>query len=408
MALLNSASHAQVLESGVAVSNLSGATNSEQFFQIEVPADMGFLTIQTSGGEGDVDLYVRLDAQPSLDDWDYRPYVLGNRESVAIPSPAQGTWYIMLHGYEAYEGVTLVATLLPNSALSRLENGVPQGNLALDEGESLYFYLDVPRGRDFLEVSTFGGSGDIDLYIQRAVIPTLSSYETGSASDGNDEFVSIPEPLAERWFFELYAYAAFTDVTVLAEYSPDLDVVPLDRGVPVNSLSGDEGSGQYFSFRVPEGSHALTVATTGGDGDVDLYVRKGAIPHTSTWDFRGLVEGNEEEVTLTGGVAGDWQIMLHGYTAYSGVTLEATFSPELVIEPIQPGVPVEGLEGEALDARYFSFRIPEGSDSLTVSLSGGSGDADLFIMRGEFPLLRGHHHNSETPGNEEVIPWMAM
>jgi len=63
-----------------------------------------------SGCTGDADLYVRRGSKPTLTSWDYRPYLIGNNETVEVTDPAAATWYIMLRGYHAYTGVTLKAT----------------------------------------------------------------------------------------------------------------------------------------------------------------------------------------------------------------------------------------------------------------------------------------------------------
>jgi hypothetical protein len=42
--------------------------------------------------------------------WDYAPYLIGNNETVHIDNPAADTWYIMIKAYQAYSGVSLVAT----------------------------------------------------------------------------------------------------------------------------------------------------------------------------------------------------------------------------------------------------------------------------------------------------------
>ena len=60
---------------------------SEKFYKIDVPAGQEYLTIETSGGTGDVDLYVRKGSKPTLTSWDYRPYLIGNNEKVEVDEP---------------------------------------------------------------------------------------------------------------------------------------------------------------------------------------------------------------------------------------------------------------------------------------------------------------------------------
>ncbi|HET7522718.1 MAG TPA: pre-peptidase C-terminal domain-containing protein [Acidimicrobiales bacterium] len=99
-----------VLTNGVPVNNLSGATNSQQFFSLAVPAGATNLTFQISGGTGDADLYVRFGAQPTTTTWDCRPFISGNNETCSFPTPQTGTYFVMLNGFAAYSGVTLVGS----------------------------------------------------------------------------------------------------------------------------------------------------------------------------------------------------------------------------------------------------------------------------------------------------------
>jgi hypothetical protein len=98
------------LTAGVPVTNLAGSQGSTQFFGITVPAGATNLRITTSGGAGDVDLYVRFGGLPSLNEYHCRPWLDGNNETCTFASPTVGTYYIMLDGYAAFSGVTLTAS----------------------------------------------------------------------------------------------------------------------------------------------------------------------------------------------------------------------------------------------------------------------------------------------------------
>jgi hypothetical protein len=94
---------------GVPAANLSGQIGSGTYFVVNVPPSATSLEISTSGGSGDCDLYVAYGYQPNLFDYDYRPYLYGNNETVTIANPPAGDWHIMLDGYTYYSGVTLLA-----------------------------------------------------------------------------------------------------------------------------------------------------------------------------------------------------------------------------------------------------------------------------------------------------------
>ncbi|HVS03467.1 MAG TPA: M4 family metallopeptidase [Thermoanaerobaculia bacterium] len=106
------------LQNGVPVSNLSGASGSEQRWTMAVPSGASNLVFQISGGSGDADLYVKYGTAPTTSSWDCRPYRNGNSESCSWASPSAGTWHVMLRGYTSYSGVTLqgsYATAAPNN-----------------------------------------------------------------------------------------------------------------------------------------------------------------------------------------------------------------------------------------------------------------------------------------------------
>jgi vibriolysin len=99
------------LTSGAPVTAISGAANSQRFWQLAVPAGKVSVTFSLSGGTGDADLYVRAGAKPTLSTWECRPFLTGNAETCTVNNPAATTYWVMLHGFAAYSGATLVGTV---------------------------------------------------------------------------------------------------------------------------------------------------------------------------------------------------------------------------------------------------------------------------------------------------------
>ena len=99
-----------VLQNGVPVTGISGATGSQQFWTINVPAGSSNLVIKTSGGTGDADLYVRFGSAPTTSTYNCRPYLSGNAETCTFSTPQTGTYHVMVRGYSAFSGVTLVGS----------------------------------------------------------------------------------------------------------------------------------------------------------------------------------------------------------------------------------------------------------------------------------------------------------
>lgn len=74
---------------------------------LDVAANAAPLTITTDLGTGNVDLYVRFGAPPTLAQSDFSAATPGNKETLTIPAPKQGRYYIGLYARSPYSGVSL-------------------------------------------------------------------------------------------------------------------------------------------------------------------------------------------------------------------------------------------------------------------------------------------------------------
>jgi len=116
------------------------------------------------------------------------------------------------------------------------------------------------------------------------------------------------------------------------------------------------------------------IATSGGTGDEDLYVKFGAAPTTSSYDCRPYVSGNAETCTFAAPQAGTYYVMLNGYAAFSGVTLKATWSVS---------TPDFGI---AVAPSALSVNVcANGSSTVTVSSLGGFSSA-VNLSTSSLPL----------------------
>ena len=207
-----------VLENGVAKTGLSGATGSEDFYTIDVPANASDLTFQISGGSGDADLYVRFASAPTTGTYDCRPWRSGNNETCSFPSPNVGTYHVMLRGYRSYSGVSLVASydqvfdLPPGDE----RDSIFETGISGSRNQWVNYTLDVPAGSSVLNVNISGGSGDADLYVRFGSNPTTSTYDCRPYRNGNSETCSFTNPAAGTWYIRLRGYRAFSGVTLEA------------------------------------------------------------------------------------------------------------------------------------------------------------------------------------------------
>jgi subtilisin family serine protease len=122
---------ATALVNGQSLGNLSAGAGTVRNYYVDVPAGASNLTIRTDGGSGDVDLYVRQGGQPTASTWDCRPWLYGNNETCTFPVIAPGRYYVLLHGYSAYSGASLLASYaVPQS----LQFGAPSYSVVEGKG----------------------------------------------------------------------------------------------------------------------------------------------------------------------------------------------------------------------------------------------------------------------------------
>jgi serine protease len=90
-----------------------GAAGAQELYRIFVPSGTTNLAITLSGGTGDLDLYVRRATPPTTSSYTYVSWNSGNSESITVPNPASGTWYILVDVWSAGGNATLTATRTP-------------------------------------------------------------------------------------------------------------------------------------------------------------------------------------------------------------------------------------------------------------------------------------------------------
>ncbi|MBJ6761625.1 pre-peptidase C-terminal domain-containing protein, partial [Myxococcaceae bacterium JPH2] len=174
---------------------------------------------------------------------------------------------------------------------------------------------------------------------------------------------------------------------------------PLTNGVGV-SAADSSGNNKFFSLVVPAGQTSLKFVITGGTGDADLYVRFGSAPDASTYDCRPYASGNEETCTITNIQAGTYYVMLNAYSTYSGVTLTGTYG-QIVGNVLVNGVPVLLANGASGSTVNYTMAVPANLQSV-FTISGGTGDADLYVRYGAAPTTTTYDCRPYASGNNET------
>ena len=183
---------------------------------------------------------------------------------------------------------------------------------------------------------------------------------------------------------------------------PDPDPVEgvLENGVTQSNLSASSGNELNFTMDVPSGASNISFDMTGGSGDADLYVKFGSAPTDSSYDCRPYASGNEESCSGTD-TGGTYYVRVNAYSSFSGVSLTGSYDED------SGGNPGDSFEQTDLSAStrswvYHQVEIPSGMSSFTVSISGGTGDADLYVREGADVSQSNYDCRPYESGNEET------
>jgi Zn-dependent metalloprotease len=270
----------------------------------------------------------------------------------------------------------------PERITGTADNGGVHGNSGI---ANLAYYLMVmggthPRGKTTVSVTPLSTTSSTSLNMaQKIWYRALTVYWTSSTGFSGARTGTVSAAT------DLYGAAAAATVTAAwdAVGAPGGlggggGTTTLTSGVAKTGLSGATGSWTNYKITVPAGQSTLSIVMSGGTGDADMYVKRGAIPTSTVYDYRPYLTGNNETVTVSSPVAADWYISLSGYAAYSGVSLTATYSGSG-----GGGCTTTSGSLTATGQSWYSAQYTSSvSGSHTAQLTGPTGkDFDLYLQK---------------------------
>ena len=334
------------LSCGQTISSISGSSGSLRYYKIVVPSNKKLTKIETFGGSGDCDLYVKKSSVPTTSSYDCRPYKSGNTESCTSFTTNGGTYYIMLKGYNAYSGVSLKATCTTPTPVDAYEPDNSRSaaqNIALDQVQS---HTINPSGDlDWIRFAPpSAGTYTITIYDVTTALSGEAWIKQGLLPEIKTDLITVPSGGSLPFVLNAVTGTQYIKIMIKAQSSSATgqykikitaggggndtcsSAITVSDGVAKTGLSGSSGSLKYYKITCPSNATSLQVKTSGGSGDVDLYVKKGSCPTTSSYDCRPYKSGNTETCNFSSGVASQtYYVMLRGYNSYSGVTLLAEY-----------------------------------------------------------------------------------
>ncbi len=349
-------------------------------------------------GTGDADLYVRFGVQATSSSYDCRPYDNGSAEvcELTVP-PATTQAFVSVYGYSAAKydltvvaGGDLPANYLFNADAKKIfyvktrttyigeSSSSTDGNLS----DSIDRYSHDDTYEYLLELDDAGKIiGGEWLNGSKKAHPDFLWLPTGrqnlAIAGGALKWENIKQLLDES----------------LAGTTTDSTVSVKESGTVVR-----DAWKHYGPFEATSGSF---VAKLTGDGDADLYVRKGAAPTLTAYDCRPYAGGSAEDCTVAG--PGIFYASVQGYAASSNFQLEVTFKGTSPNQPPPPPPTHLNLSGTVALGQSINYTVPVSAGRAIVVRLSGPNDIDLYLRAGTAPTTTSYERASESPtGTEEI------
>lgn len=98
---------------------------------------------------------------------------------------------------------------------------------------------------------------------------------------------------------------------------------PLTNAVQLGPFTGSAGIPTYYTFQAPAGTLSMDIATFGGSGNAELYVRSGVNPTMTDFDCHAAVAGPSQICTVNSNLATPYYIVVNAATPLAGSKIRA-------------------------------------------------------------------------------------
>jgi len=286
-------------------SSVTATINSGQwaYYTVDNPTGVTGLQTELSNLSADLDLYVRAGANPTLQDYDCRPWAGGTTaEQCALPAGNGAGVVIAVYGFNAgsYE-------LSLNSDGNGGGGGGNGDTLAVGESTSgivaretwQYFQITGGTAGDNVVINLDELNADADLYVGTGAQPSLQDFACRSFASGTQsEQCSLTLGNGDTWI-GIYGFAASSYRLSVSGNQNLATLVPGD----VRTATIAQGEWQYYAVDNPANAAAVLATLTGLSADIDLYTKSSGFPGLSDFDcrsYRGSLADEDCTLDLVG------------------------------------------------------------------------------------------------------------
>jgi len=263
------------LTADVAYGPISGYDGLLQYFKINVPTGTERLEVDLAEGYGEATIFMQYLEAPDAVNYDHLSGSPGAGDMVGFNEPTPGMWYILVYTDEIFANVLITASFEDRYVWSydgtpiELFNAEEISGIEAPKGEELFFFVQLDEPGEFLEITTFGGDGQLIIEGEGQQISidfggdfnedddnngrpggrqmpnvdfTSETIIVQSNGDGTSQSLFIQMPANGRFDITLIAEETFSDVSLVAkwEYSDIPPIEPIDPTEPVVVMTCEE------------------------------------------------------------------------------------------------------------------------------------------------------------------------
>ena len=249
------------LTAGIPYGPLSGYDGLLQYFKINVPQGTERLEVDLNSGFGEASLFMKLAEAPTYTDFTHNSNSPGAGDKIGFNDPTPGMWYILLETDMVFGEVKITASFEDRYVWTydgtpiQLFNGDEVSGIEAPAGESLNFFVDLEKPGDYLSISTYGGSGSLELEASGNVIdfgfddffdffdegfgesgrqrpgtdPVAQQVSVTSYGDGTEQQIFIDLPANGRFEITLEALEDISEVSIIASWVYSEFIEPIDE-----------------------------------------------------------------------------------------------------------------------------------------------------------------------------------
>jgi vibriolysin len=149
----------------------------------------------------------------------------------------------------------------------------------------------------------------------------------------------------------------------------------------------------------PRGKSSTNVTGIGIAKAAQVFYRANTSIMTSSTNFAAAKTATEQAAAQLGYTAAEQASVTAAWIAV-GVGAPPPPPPPTIV--LTNGVPVTGISDSTGNNKFYSLAVPSGASNLSFTISGGTGDSDLYVRFGAAPDLSSYDCRPYLSGNSET------